>query len=85
MLNAPIWALWVGLVGSFIAGASLRWWASARRFERRNELGVELYSSYSDMMGSKFVEGLANMLGGILLAVTLGFVMLIGARMLLGS
>lgn len=83
MLSAPMWVLWLGMAGSFVAGLCLRWWASAHRFERRNELGVEVYSSYGDLMSSRFFEKVANLLGGLFLAVALVFVLAVAARMMM--
>jgi len=75
-----MWALWLGLFGSFIAGFCLRFWAHARRFERRNELGIEQYNSYGDMMSSRALETLAGLVGNVLLAAGLCFVLVIASR-----
>ena len=85
MFNAPMWALWLGFFGSFVAGFCLRFWAHARRFERRNELGIEQYNSYGDLMSSRAIEAMAGLVGNVLLAVGLGFVLLIVSRYLLLS
>jgi hypothetical protein len=84
MLNAPAWILWLGLVGALLAGFCLRWWANARRFERRNALGIEQFESYGDLMSSRFLEALAGIVGNLMLAAALCLLLLIAAQYLPG-
>ena len=82
-MHAPYWALGLGLVSAFLAGFLLRWWVNARRFERRSPLGIEQFKDYSDLWASRLAEGLGGIVSNVLLAVGLGFVLLIAARQLL--
>lgn len=85
MMTAPLWALWLGLGGAFLAGFSLRYWVHAQRFNRRNALGIEQFNSYTDLWSSRFVEALAGLISNLVLAVGLGFVLLIVARYLMSG
>lgn len=83
MMHAPYWALWLGMLCAFLAGGLLRWWVNARRFERRSPLGIEQFKDYADLWSSRLAEGLASITANVLLAIGLGFVLLIAARQLL--
>lgn len=84
-MHAPYWALELGLVSSFLAGFMLRWWVNARRFERRSPLGIEQFKNYADLWSSRVAEGVAGIVSNVLLAIGLGFVLLIATRQLLPS
>jgi hypothetical protein len=85
MLSAPNWVLWTGLVGALLSGTCLLWWSAARRFERRSEIGVELFESHANMLSSRLVEGLATVVALALEAVAVGFALVIAFRMLTGG
>jgi hypothetical protein len=82
MMAAPMWALWLGLGSAFLAGFALRYWINVRRFERLNPLGLEQFRSYADLWSSRFMETLASIASNLLLAIGLGIVLLIAARLL---
>lgn len=83
VIHAPLWILLVGMGSAFLAGFCLKYWVHARRFERRNHLGLEHFASYSELMSSRFVEGAAQVFGNVLVGVGLLFVLLVAARELL--
>lgn len=83
MLSAPLWVLWLGMVGGLVAGWALRYWASGRRFARINALGVEQFQSYEHLWSSRMLESAAHTLGGLLLVAGGGFLLLLAARYVL--
>lgn len=83
MLSAPMWVYLLGMGCALGAGFLLRYWIHARRFNRRSSFGIEQFDGYSDLWTARLVETLASIISGLLLAVGLGFVMLIAARYLL--
>jgi len=85
MLTAPNWVLWTGLAGAFLGGTCLLWWKAARRFERRSQIGVELFDSHADMLSSRLFEGAATVVALALEAVALAFALVIAFRMLTGG
>lgn len=44
-------------------GIVLLLWANKRRFDRRNEAGVELYSSFYSMLGARSIDALIGLVG----------------------
>lgn len=83
MLHAPLWVYVLGMCCALGAGFLLRYWVSARRFNRRSQFGIEQFNGYSDLWASRLFEALASIFSSLLLATGLGFLMLIALRYLL--
>lgn len=81
MTDAPTWLVLIFSFGGLIGGGCLTWWAAARRFERRNPIGIEQFSSYAQMMSSRTSEGFAKFLGNALVLLGLAGLLLVAVRL----
>lgn len=85
MMYAPEWVYWLGMGSALLGGFMIRHWVGARRFNRRNSLGVEQFGGYAHLWESRIVEAGASIVAGLMLSAGLGFMLLIVARYLLLS
>ena len=60
----------IGIV-MFFSGCYGVYWTGKRTFERRNEAGIQEFSSYGKAIGSQALEGLIRIIS--ILAIGLGF------------
>ncbi|MEW7989704.1 MAG: hypothetical protein AB2722_12625 [Candidatus Thiodiazotropha sp.] len=61
----------IGAIFLFIIGLALAIWSSRRQFYRRNNAGVEEFKSFGAAVGSRFIEGLATIIGSLLIIAAL--------------
>ncbi len=83
--NVPTWLLVTALFLSLLATFCFHWFTRERRFQRLNELGVELHENYKSMVVARGIEGLVGIFAKLTGAAALALTILIASRLVLGG